>query len=587
MNLHRLGPRESGPGRNTTAALLAGLIAVSGTIFILVTIHRFRNVPFAWDCGARACEGLRIARDVKAGDFVSFVGDTYSQGWWGFFHSWLIAPGILVFGATYEAARLISLICFVLLIPTIFLLACEFSPERGPWIGLLTVFLMLTSLPFLVFSAMAMAEMPGALMTFLTFLVYVRARKRESGRLFVLAGILLAATLFTAWHHGVFAIFAVVVTQLTTEKKILSRSNRFLFLPFLIIMLGWFAYPRHILSFYGHSTFQPQYYSLLSLDNLLYYPRYIIGLYHSSLVVGILMAAGFLYSLRRIKEPTVRLLAAQFFMGLVLMTLKLDNRPRYIISIVPSMWILAWGAILEGAARLRGALKNKTLRRVLIACAAVGLVAVSAPAAVRLYRLYPDLLVRLNYSSTEKLNPVYDFIAENSAAHNRFAVFGSWDYLQSPNSPTIRWHIEVRRSRDRESILKKKKEASLFLGELIKRRNGESYRNFIGFLESKDVRVDEYHLLSFMRILDPDGYEEFRRKTDLNPFSDKIVDARGLDPRVDCLVVIYNAEETHLNSFAERFLSEHKEWGETKSRRFEDLGLSITIYERRSAAAAS
>lgn len=562
------------------AAVFVALITLLGASFVYATIVKSQNIPFPWDCGARACEGLCIAQDVKSADLVSFIGDTYRQGWWGFFHSWLLAPSFILFGPTYAAARLVSLVCFVLLIVLIYATALEFSPERGAAIGVMTVVLAWTSLPFLVYAAMSMAEIPGTFMTFLTFFLYLKAVKTQKAFLLMTTGILLALTLFTAWHHGVFVIFAVVLTQLTLHKKIFSRANRYLLLPFLVLIIGWFAYPPHITSFYGHSTFQPHYYRLLSLDNLIYYPRYFIRLYHASWVIGAALAIGFIFSLRKIRNPAVRLFTAQIALGLVMMTIKLDNRPRYIISLVPSIWLLGSSGLLDIADRLKRRFTRAKRARAWTFVALSGVAVLFIGSGVKLYQSYPDKLVRLNYSSSEKLVPVYDTLAEHAGARRRLAVFGSWDYANSPNSPTIRWQIEVRRSRDSGARQEMKKAVDRLFGAMLRERTRESYRNFIMFLESKDVRVEEYHLLSFMKTLDREAYDRYRKNSALNPFSDKVIDPEALEADVDGLITIRYGPEKDLNAFLDRYLAGQQKWTEFASRRFDDLDLTVTLYER-------
>jgi len=251
--------------------LIISISTIATSTFVLFTIIKFRNIPFNWDPAAHAWEGLIIANDLKASDIVSFFADTYRQGWWPFFHSWLLGISFILFGNTYVAARIVSLICFILFIPTICLIGFEMSNKRGHWIGLIMTYLTLTVWPFLSNAAVCMAEIPGLLMTFVTLLFYLKAIKHQKPYLFICSGILMAFTLFTKWHHGVFVIGAISITQLSHYKKIFFNKNYWLFSPFLVLMMFWFIHPQHILSFYGHSTFQPHFFTFFSLENWLYY----------------------------------------------------------------------------------------------------------------------------------------------------------------------------------------------------------------------------------------------------------------------------------------------------------------------------
>jgi len=557
------------------------IATIASAISIFHTIIKFQNIPFPWDPGAHACEGLKIAQDLKAGDIISFIGDTYRQSWWPFFHSWLLAPAFILFGNTYAVARGVSLFCFILFILTVYYIGIGMNSQRGHWIGLIPVYLALMSLPFLVLSAMCMSEIPGLLMTFITLLIYLKAIKKQSTFLYVCTSILMALTLFTKWHHGVFVVLAIFITQLTSNKKILSRCNYSLFFPFLLIMIGWFIYPRHIASFYGHSTFQPHYYKFLSLQNWLYYPKSFFQMYHSSLVIAIVMAISFIYSLKRIKDPKIRLFVTHVLSGIILMTIKLDNRHRYIITIVPSIWILGASQLVDTVYYFKSRLNKRKIKVAFASIIVFAISIISFISVPKIYKSYPDLMLGINYWSDEKPKKAYEFIARNVDNHNQIAVFASWDYYNSLNGPTIQWHIEVRRDNDAFGIKNKKERVYHYFCQFLKNRDKESYQNFIQFLENKDVRVNEYHLLSFMKILNMKAYQDYRKKININPFADKIIDIVSIDSRITCLITILNEEDKEFNYHTKQFFLNQDEWTEFLREKFIDLGITIALYERK------
>lgn len=560
--------------------LFVVLTALASSSHIFSTIVKSRDIPFPWDSAAHACEGLKIARDLRSGDVISFIGDTYRQGWWPFFHSWLLAPGFILFGYSYMVARSVSLFCFVLFIPVIFLLGLQMSEDRGRWVGFLAVFLVLTSQPFLVLSSMCMSEIPGLFMTFLTFLIYLYAEKSRSKKYYIMVGILMALTLFTKWHHGLFVLLAIALSQLTLKKKILSRDNLSLFLPFAAIMLGWFAYPRHITSFFEHATFQPQFYTLLSFDNLFFYVKSFFQNYHSSLAIACITALGFIFSLKKINNLKVRPFALFVVIGFVLMTIKLDNRSRYVVTLLPAVWLLASMQIVDFFFYLKNHLPSKKIKVIFASILAIGIIGFSIPTIPRLYKRYPDSLVKYNFWADEKSVNAYEYIAENVDDHDRITLFSSFDYFNSLKSPTIRWYIEVRRSKDKESTAAKKRQAGYYLSQLLKNRDRTSYQGFIEFLETKDVEVLEYHLVSFLKIQNPEAYQKLREQIKLNPFSDKIAELDSLDEKKSCLITILRDEEQEFEVHSKQFFSRQKTWEKYSEQKFEELDITITIYER-------
>ena len=569
-----------------TVFLIVVVLAIAAGTSIYSTIVKYQSIPFSYDSAGHAYEGLRIAEDLRAGGIISFIADTYRQAFWPFFHSWILAPAFIMFGNTYSVARAVSMFCFMIFIPAVYFTAAEMNETRGHWVGLIVVCLALTSLPFLVLSAMSMSEIPGLMMTFLTFLFYLKALKSRKSFLYVCAGVFMTLTFFTKWHHGVFVIAAIFFTQLTHNKKLFCRTNYSLFLPFLLIMAGWFIYPRHVLSFYEATTFQPHYYKFLSFDNFLFYPKSFLETYNSSLVVAVVIAAGFIFSLKNIRDPRVRLLAIQIFIGLILMTIKLDKRDRYIVTIVPSVWILGATQLVDAVHRFKSRLTDHRIKFplafVLISCILV----ISFLKVPEVYKKYPNSLVKYNYYADEKPGKAYDFISENVDNHGHIAVFGTWDSYNSLYSTTIRWNIEARRANDLISWKNKKEKTYYYFRQLLKNRDRESYRDFIDFLENKDVIVTEYNLLSFMKALDAEAYQDLRRVKSINPFTDKMADLNSIDGHVTCVVTVYEASEKDFNSYAEQFFSGQNEWKEVKRRVFDDLGITITIYERDRVSAA-
>jgi len=455
------------------------------------------------------------------------------------------------------------------------------SEKRGHWSGLIIVCLVLTSWPFLSNAAICMAEIPGTLMTFVTFLFYLKAIRHQKPYLFVCAGILMAFTLFTKWHHGVFVIGAVVFTQLTDTKKILCHTNYYLFIPFFILMAGWFIHPQHILSFYGHSTFQPHYYEFFSLENWIFYPNSFFRVYNRSSVIAVVIGISFLLCLKKIKDPKIRLFAAHIFIGIILLTIKLDNRHRYIITIVPSIWILGSYQLLEYIYYVKNRLNNRTVQVAFASIIITGFSVMLFSSATSLYKIYPESLLKIKYWSDEKPNKAYGYITKNVANHNWIAVFGSWDYYNSLKGPTIKWHLEVNRANDLNKEKDDKKKSFYYFREVLKRKDRESYQAFTDFIVNKNTNVAEYHLLSFMKVLNLDAYRDYRKNNKINPFSDKISDVNSISDNITCFITIANEKEKELNYFTQQFFSEQKHWSEFNSESFPDLGIKITIYERK------
>ncbi len=584
--MRRTGLRHSWIAR-TSAYVLVAVLTATAAASIFLTIRSQAKIPFAWDSAGHAWEGLIIAQDVLTGDFISFFADTYRQAWWPFFHSWLLAPAFIVLGKSYLTARLVSLICYVGFVFASFLIGMEMSDHMNRhWVALIVVVLATTSLPCLLLSAMCMTEIPALFLCSLALLFYVKALRTGSVGSLVGASLFMSASFFTQPHIGLFVIASIVLTQATSRQKILSRFNCWLFGPFLALMLAWFADPWHLMAFYGHSTFQPEFYRFWTLENWWFYPNSILFVYHSSLLAALAVGFGFVYSLRRLREPSVRVFVFNVLVGLVLLLVKLDKRGRYIISIVPSMWILASLSIVEVARSigmwLRDGRRKIAFAAVCGACACVFLV----PGAARAYRTYPGFLVAHDFYGDERQGKAYEFVVANVPREcNHIAMFSSFDYFNSLKSTTIRWNLEVQRFDDQLAHRDNKRKAMSYVRDLLSHRDRASLSRMTDFLHFKNVNVYEYHLLSFMKAVDPSAYQGFKAQVRLNPFSDKMLDVRSISSRVGCLVAIYRDREENVNRYAMEFLSMGGEWKPAATRRFDDLGVTITIYVRNGLSA--
>jgi hypothetical protein len=569
-------------------SIVACILAIVSAASVLNTILKNAKLPFAWDSAGHAWEGLIIARDFLCGDILSLAADTWRQAWWPFFHSWLLAPAFIFLGNTYVAARILSLICFLGFLITSHLIACELSKERGPWVGLITIILASTSLPILTLSAMSMTEIPALFFCSLSLLFYMKALRCEKACWLIGASLSMAAAFFTQTHLGLFLIGAILLTQATGKHKILSSFNKWLWGPALLIAVFWFADSRHILLFYSHSTFQPEFYKFWSMENWLFYPHAFLFSYHPVVWEALAIAMGFFVSLARLRDPAVRVLFFNVLVGFVLMIFKLDHRMRYIITIVPCLWLLGSLGITDIALFMTRSLKKPMKRAAVLTTAGVLCCILLGPSVMARYRNYAQFSLRDELWCDERQGKAYEFIADNvSRDCNHFSLFTSFDYYNSLKSPTIRWNLEVQRFRTELATKEKKQRVLQYSRDLLHRRDTSAYRRLEEYLRFRNVNVYEYHLLSFVKALDVNAYQSYRKSHALNPFSDKIADVNDMDPRVCCLILIFKDGEDPVNRYAAEFLAKHPEWRVIASRHFDDLGVEIMLYGKNARQAFS
>src|SRR5262249_8415080 len=93
---------------------------------------------FDWDEAAHALPGLAIVHDLQHGDWLDFLYDSYRQVYWSPGHAWLTALAFSVGGVSPIAARLVSLIAFVLAASALYLAALHLAKHHGDVAAIIT-----------------------------------------------------------------------------------------------------------------------------------------------------------------------------------------------------------------------------------------------------------------------------------------------------------------------------------------------------------------------------------------------------------------------------------------------------------------
>jgi 4-amino-4-deoxy-L-arabinose transferase-like glycosyltransferase len=435
--------------RARRAALLAVLLLdVLVTAWIARQIVAYRNYPFATDEAFHANGGLTLALDLRAGDLGAFVVDSYHQSAYPPAFSWLQAPVFLVLGASPMVARLCSLATLFAAVLVMYAIGLELDAEHGWLVGLVSAGLTLTAQPVLSYSAMAMLEVPGLLISLVALWAYLRAVRQPSARWLVLTSLLMALAVLTKYPYGtvivptivVMEALAVLVRAFTWRQA--GRRWLWLFGPLVLVMVAWFARPYKIAAFFEYATSQSQQVSLLSPENLLYYPRSLMLHYAPSPVAAVLTLAGVIWAITRWRDHGPRLFLVYFAIGLLEMTVKLQKHPRFILTFAPAAHVLT-GAMLAW-------FLSANRRNVLIALAVALTICIvaSAPMLAERFSMLPPLMQVL-YETDPAATDLSAWIAAHVPAEERFYLVNPWDQFSAPamewyrathsTKPGLRW----------------------------------------------------------------------------------------------------------------------------------------------------
>lgn len=429
------------------AALAAVLVAEAAVaVWLARLIRDHRAFPFDTDEALHANAGLELALDLGAGDLAAFVAHSYRQSFYPPAFSWVEALVFLGFGASSVSARLSSLGCLVGTAPVVYAIGAALDERRGWLVGSVATALLLTSVPILSLGALVMLEAPGLLASMVTLWAYLRGMATPSRWRWTTASFLLALTMLVKYPYGLITAATVGTAELVAvceqprRERLSSLGGRWLWLfgPFGGAMAVWFAGPGQIGGFLRYATAQPPTSPLLSVENLLFYPRALALDYAPTWIAGALIGAAAAWAATRWRDARLRVVLLYLGLGVLLLTVKTSNDIRFVSTVAPAAYLLT-GAMM---AWLCG-LASRAPRRPALVVAAAGpfvVLAASVPALVgRLVELPAKLEVL--YETDPALAEMAAWIATQTDGRPML-LLGPWDQF---SAPAMSWALAMRR----------------------------------------------------------------------------------------------------------------------------------------------
>ncbi len=366
---------------NFQKGLIISLIAFFCLGGLLFVTRLVMADAFSKEEAQHALYSLWLYKDLKALDFGAFWYDTNRQVFWPFFHSWVGALFFLVFGVNFFAARFLSFLCFAATLFLMYLAGGRFAGERSGWkIGSLAVVMALTSPIMLRYSVANGLESLGALIFMATFYLYSIYEERKLTSEYALLAVLLGLSIYTNYLYAYLILPAFIVMTLGKlgplfcEVNNLRQKGERAAFPFV-----WWAYRKIIIllvlaffvSFWFFSnTFSRKILLLLQAifrysggeqvpgfwNNLLYYPKAIIGSYAFSPWLGAILLLAVFVPFLGLKFRHFGKLYTFIWVALVLTTLTIPTKaPQFIYLIAPFLYIVFSILVVDVYERLNNA----------------------------------------------------------------------------------------------------------------------------------------------------------------------------------------------------------------------------------------
>lgn len=323
-----------------TLVIVASTAAGCLVLVELVAAHR----PPGWDEAAHALQGALIAHDVRTGDLLGFLFDTYRQVYWPPLHSWLVGAAFLVAGPSMEAARAVSVLAFVFLAPMLFIVARTVEPRYGTIAGSLAAALTLTCPGIVALASANLLELPALLALSWTMLVYCRL-DRDPGAApasHALLGVSVVVTYLAKTNYGVLLVICIALTKLIAARfrlsPLLTRKNLYAVLPLVLFCVIWFAWPPKIVTTWSSLVNSPYGGEQgRGLAGFLFFPRAIVQLTGST---SVLLWAGIALAWRWRREPGIGFMLVVAITQFVIGELHHTKLVRHIVPMFPPMFVL-------------------------------------------------------------------------------------------------------------------------------------------------------------------------------------------------------------------------------------------------------
>jgi hypothetical protein len=155
--------------------------------------------------------------------------------------------------------------------------------------------------------------------------------------------------LFTKYNYGlvVIAVFVFCYANILWERFQTSQTSRevqyilVLWIIFTLVLGIWFVALGEWRWLVDYARAQPERYSIWSQVNLIYYPRLLWKTSLNWLAISLSIAGGIVLLKQRRYMPGLIPYLVFFGLSLIMLTLELQNMPRFGMILYPSLWMTA------------------------------------------------------------------------------------------------------------------------------------------------------------------------------------------------------------------------------------------------------
>lgn len=339
--------------------LLSLLLLLAMCIFIITRIMPYASV--LWDEGEFLLQTYWTVKPIQLHQWNALATQLYGQIGYAAFQYAILAPILAAIGFSIEKARIVQMLFLIITGISMYILSVQIGQSLFPSkkqipkiIGLLSVFLFVTSPILIYLHTVILKESMVITLTIIGILSYLAARSTRKLRWYCIAGVMTALSFLTKYPYGIMnlTVFGIEgCIALFSAKKKQQRinvitSHLLIVLPVFLAAFLWVGTSITRFSQFTYTILNQEIPNLMLGWDLptyiFFYPKSIAYMYGITIPVGIILIASLILGIQYIRTLGPRLLWLSVVTYFIFLTPHMNNvQARYIAPVGPLVLILA------------------------------------------------------------------------------------------------------------------------------------------------------------------------------------------------------------------------------------------------------
>lgn len=312
-------------------------------------VLRLDYLQMDMDEALHANRGLEFTTALIRNDWSAVKENFTKPHWYPPGHGVLLGSWFSLVVAGVETARLYSTLCYFIFGVLLWFSMWEVVPNAHPLLYLVPPLFLVSDAQHTVYAGLSMLELPAIVLAFSALFFLNRAWRKGRPLDHAVAFSFALLCLFTKYNYGlvVSAVFVFCYAIILWERFRTSRTSRevqyilVLWIIFTLVLGIWFVALGEWRWLVDYARAQPERYSIWSQVNLIYYPRLLWKTSLNWLAISLSIAGGIVLLKQRRYMPGLTPYLLFFGLSLIMLTLELQNMPRFGMILYPSLWMTA------------------------------------------------------------------------------------------------------------------------------------------------------------------------------------------------------------------------------------------------------